>query len=122
MRVVRKILPLLSYLSLALIFAILVNGLLFFHSHELENGRIITHAHPVLTQEQEEKANHGHTEMELIILDLIAHAEYFAYNYTIEVPGLIPLGKWTETIFISNEFFIEFSTGFDLRGPPVSIA
>lgn len=122
MRFVRKILPLLSHLSLALIFAILVNDSLFFHSHELANGTIITHAHPVLTQEQGEKENHGHSELELIILDLITHAEFFSFNYTIEIPRMVQLGNWTETIFIANEFFNEFSTGFDLRGPPNSIA
>lgn len=101
---------------------ILANGVLFFHSHELENGRIITHAHPILTQEQHEKTDHGHTEMELIILDLIAHAEYFNYDTTIEVPESIELKKGTDIIFIFQEFFTEVSTGFDLRGPPISIA
>ena len=101
---------------------ILANGVLFFHSHELENGRIITHAHPILSQEQEEQPDHGHTEMELIILDLIAHADYFVYDLTVEIPELIKLEKGTDTFFISQEFFTQVSTGFDLRGPPISIA
>ncbi|MFD2203892.1 hypothetical protein [Shivajiella indica] len=115
-------LPILSHFCLALMLTILANGVLFFHSHELENGRIITHAHPILTQDLQESSDHGHTEMELIILDLIAHAEYFVYDTTIEIPELIESVNGTESIFISQEFFSEVSIGFDLRGPPASVA
>jgi hypothetical protein len=120
--IIRKILPLLSHLSLALMLTILANGVLFFHSHELENGRIITHAHPILTQEQQEKPDHGHTEMELIILDLISHAEYFVYDFSIIIPEMIESEKGIDIFFISQEFFTEVSTGFNLRGPPITIA
>ncbi len=114
----RKILPLISHLSLALMLTILANGVLFFHSHELENGRIITHAHPILTEEQDLSADHGHTEMELIILDLLAHAEYFIYDFDLKMPDLFILEQNIESGFISHKFFQESETGFDLRGPP----
>lgn len=114
----RKILPLISHLSLALMLTILANGVLFFHSHELENGRIITHAHPILTLDQEDKSSHGHTEKELIILDLLAHAEYFICDFDLSLPELLFLEQNIESGFISHEFFLEYETGFDLRGPP----
>lgn len=107
-----------SHFSLALMLTILANGVLFFHSHELENGRIITHAHPILSQEQEEQPDHGHTEMELIILDLIAHAEYFVYTVDIDVPELTEVEKSVQLPLLSPEFFQEVANGFDLRGPP----
>lgn len=107
-----------SHFSLALMLTILANGVLFFHSHELENGRIITHAHPILTEEQEEQPDHGHTEMELIILDLIAHADYFVYSIEIDVPELPEMGKSVQLPLVSLELFQEVSNGFDLRGPP----
>ncbi|WP_130277520.1 hypothetical protein [Cecembia calidifontis] len=97
---------------------ILANGVLFFHSHELENGKIITHAHPILTQEQKNLPDHGHSEMELIILDLIAHADYFVYNFSIEIPEFSGVELNINPTFIAQEFSQEVVLGFDLRGPP----
>ncbi|WP_373495657.1 hypothetical protein [Aquiflexum sp.] len=114
----RKILPLFSHLSLALMLSILTNGVLFFHTHELENGKIITHAHPILTEEQEEMPDHGHTEMELIILDLIAHADYFVYQLNLEIPENEAVDQSFNPGFISHEFLTSIQIGFDLRGPP----
>lgn len=98
--------------------SILANGVLFFHSHELENGKIITHAHPILTLEQQETEDHGHSEMELIILDLIAHAEYFVYDFTVQVPEISVQDLGTNTTSFHQEFYQQVSLGFDLRGPP----
>lgn len=117
----RKILPLFSHLSLALMLSILTNGVLFFHTHELENGKIITHAHPILTEEQEELPDHGHTEMELIILDLIAHADYFVYHFELELPDSEIIDQSFVSRFISHEFLTEIHIGFDHRGPPVIV-
>ncbi len=99
--------------------SILTNGVLFFHTHELENGKIITHAHPILTEEQEELPDHGHTEMELIILDLIAHADYFVYHFDLEIPANEAINQNFISGFISHEFFTTILIGFDHRGPPV---
>ncbi|PSL04461.1 hypothetical protein [Cecembia rubra] len=107
-----------SHFSLALMLTILANGVLFFHAHELENGRIITHAHPILTEEQEDQPDHGHSEMELIILDLIAHADYFIYSISIEIPDFSRVEVNKNSGFVAQEFSQEVSLGFDLRGPP----
>lgn len=99
--------------------SILANGVLFFHSHELENGKIITHAHPILLEvESDDPADHGHTEMELIILDLIAHGEYFAFHFEVAIPDAPELNSSVASTFLSHEFFQPISLGFDLRGPP----
>lgn len=98
--------------------SVLTNGVLFFHTHELENGRIITHAHPILTEEQEELPDHGHTEMELIILDLIAHADYFVYQFDLEIPANESINQSFISGFVSHEFLTSIQIGFDHRGPP----
>ncbi|MGY6543407.1 hypothetical protein [Arthrospiribacter ruber] len=99
--------------------SILANGVLFFHSHELENGKIITHAHPVLASiESEDPTDHGHTEMELIILDLIAHGEYFAYHFEVAIPNAPESPGEIYSSFFTHEFFQLISLGFDHRGPP----
>lgn len=118
MRFFRNILSLLSHFSLALMLTILANGVLFFHAHELENGKIITHAHPILSQEQGNNPDHGHSEMELIILDLIAHADYFFYNFSIEIPEFSIIEFSINASFVAQEFSQEVVLGFDHRGPP----
>jgi hypothetical protein len=97
--------------------SILANGVLFFHSHEF-NGKIITHAHPILTLEQESLPDHGHTEQELIILDLLAHADYIVYQFEIPIPDLVEFDQIFQSFFTSVEFFSQVQLGFDHRGPP----
>ncbi len=99
--------------------SILANGVLFFHSHELANGKIITHAHPILTEEQETFPDHGHTEQELIILDLIAHADYIVFQFEVPSPELVVFHQSFESSFTALEFFNKVQIGFDHRGPPV---
>jgi hypothetical protein len=97
--------------------SVLTNGVLFFHSHEL-NGKIITHAHPILSIEQESQPDHGHTEEELIILDLLAHADYIVYQFEVPIPELVTYDQNFESSFTSKEFFTQVQIGFDHRGPP----
>jgi len=114
----RKILPLISHFCLALLFSVLANGVFFFHSHQLENGRIITHAHPLLTDEHQELPDHGHSESELIILDFIAHADYLIHYYSVEVPEEFSFDTESEETYFFQGYYIPLSLGFDHRGPP----
>lgn len=120
MQTFRKILPLFSQFALALMLSILANGVLFFHTHELECGRIITHAHPLITEEQQELPDHGHSEMELIILDLISNANFFLYDYQVVLPETATLEQFLGSSFVSEAVHYHFPVGFDHRGPPIS--
>lgn len=118
---IRQILPAFSHFCLVLMLSVLANGVLFFHSHELANGKIITHAHPILTAEQESLPDHGHTETELITLDLIAHADYYFLAFEVPIPGAVALPELFETVRYSEEIYFGHSIGFDHRGPPSGI-
>lgn len=98
--------------------SVLANGVLFFHSHELANGKIITHAHPILTEEQETLPDHGHTETELITLDLIAHADYYFVAFDIPVPQAEKQLAETQEGVYSEEIIFQTPIGFEHRGPP----
>ncbi|MCH7397918.1 hypothetical protein MM236_07955 [Belliella sp. DSM 107340] len=115
----RKILPQFSHFCLALLLSVLANGVFFFHSHELDNGRIITHAHPLLTEEQQELPDHGHTEEELLYLDLIAHAEYFLFDFQIDFQEVLALNTTADTFVVSINSYIDTDFGFEHRGPPI---
>ena len=100
---------------------ILANGVLFFHSHELDNGRIITHAHPILCSDLGDIDAHGHSEKELFFLDLLAHADYFVCDFSIAIPE-IPVQEVDQVSAIySHDFRLEVAVGFDLRGPPIYV-
>lgn len=114
----RNILPLFSHFCLALLLSVLANGVFFFHSHELDNGRIITHAHPLLTEEQQELPDHGHTEEELIYLDLISHAEYFIFDFEFDFQDLGVSKISADTFVKATDSFVEIEFGFEHRGPP----
>lgn len=98
--------------------SVLANGVLFFHSHELANGKIITHAHPILSQEQESMPDHGHTEMELITLDLISHADYYFVAFEVPIPEAEELPQFFQEADFAEEIYTRPSIGFDHRGPP----
>ncbi len=118
---IRKILPLFSYFCLTLILSVIANGVLFFHAHELDNGKIITHAHPILTEEHENLPDHGHTESELIILDLVAHADYFIFEYQIPVPEELTIKLFNFGASVYQTIFAHHLIGFEHRGPPMLV-
>lgn len=110
----RNILPLFSHFCLALLLSVLANGVFFFHSHELDNGRIITHAHPLLTEDQE----HGHTEEELIYLDLISDTEYLVFDFHFNFQALDLIKLPLDTFVKATDSLSEMEFGFEHRGPP----
>jgi hypothetical protein len=110
----RNILPLFSHFCLALLLSVLANGVFFFHSHELDNGRIITHAHPLLTEDQE----HGHTEEELIYLDLISDTEYLVFDFHFDFQAADISRTSADTFIKAKDSFQSIEFGFEHRGPP----
>ena len=119
MSLLRKILPAFSRFCLALMLSILGNGVLFFHSHELANGKIVTHAHPILTEEQESLPDHGHNERELITLDLITDAEYDFFALEIPVPYMAIFRAVPASRYFTPSTALQVKVGFEHRGPPV---
>lgn len=116
MDLIRKILPSVSHAFLALILLMLANNIFFYHEHSLDNGETIRHAHPFLSEEDEQQRDH--TESELILLDLVTHAQYFLpdrVNLVERVPE-IHLSEKIEFVALSPDF--ECSTVVSLRGPP----
>lgn len=118
MSFLRRILPAFSHFCLVLMLSVLANGVLFFHSHELANGKFITHAHPILTEEQESLPDHGHSETELITLDLISDGEYDFFVLEIPVPWINTLPSVPASIYHNPSITLQVNVGFEHRGPP----
>ncbi|SEJ32549.1 hypothetical protein SAMN05192553_103261 [Cyclobacterium xiamenense] len=93
-----------------------VNNVIFYHEHVLESGEIIRHAHPFLSEEDEQ--NREHSENEILLLDMLTHVQFFlpdrlgfVYEAThvYDVPRpLLPL----------EHPGVQFRETLSLRGPP----
>ena len=101
---------------------LLANGVVFRHSHKLNGGRIISHAHPYERSNDSPFQNHHHSEGELWLLDLVSNGIYVGGEcVTAKADGFIgypvtPSEKRPEVYY--HTFF---TSAVSLRGPPVSI-
>ena len=70
--------------TLIAVFAILVNNVVFIHTHILPDGRVIEHAHPFNSTDRnsDSQPNHHHTSQEFLLLSFIYH--FFSSVYTLK--------------------------------------
>jgi hypothetical protein len=97
---------------------LLCNGIFNRHYHVNEEGKTITHAHPVSQSDED----HQHSEEELIFLDLISNP-HFQNNYSpVELPTI---SVSENTPFLREDYSIIFEhlvLGAEhLRGPPALV-
>lgn len=71
MRVISRINSIFAIIALLSVLVLIANNILFVHSHHLENGQTIIHAHPYnLFAEGDSKPKHEHSKNELILINL----------------------------------------------------
>jgi len=109
-------LPVAIHGFLSLMFLMLANSMFFYHEHNLESGETIRHAHPFLSEEEEQ--NRDHTENEILWLDMITHVQY----YLPDLFGFVSIstaevGTARAVLFIGDPD-VEFFDVLTLRGPP----
>ncbi|OYT15398.1 MAG: hypothetical protein B7C24_13235 [Bacteroidetes bacterium 4572_77] len=93
---------------------IFFNNVFFIHTHVLQDGRIIAHAHPY--SKSEDGKRHDHARDELFQIDSITHSIYIFT--AVEQIDLIEIFLYTfETSIPIYENFQRFSH-FSIRGPP----
>lgn len=107
---------------LGLHIAVLVNGIVFRHSHRLSDGTIICHAHPYKSSSGNQFPNHAHSRDELIWLDSFANALYATsdlviWSALIAVVLLLVAGGVAITPFL----FVVTRVTLRYRGPPVRL-
>lgn len=116
MKRIRKILPFISHVFLGVILLMLANSIFFYHEHDLDSGETIRHAHPYLSEEDEQ--NRDHSENELILLDLVSHAQYFLPDrMDLKELELLKIGEYIPEY--SNDLeWSDYQSITTLRGPP----
>lgn len=116
MLLVRKILPTLSRALLGLIILMLANNIFFYHEHDLATGETVRHAHPFLSEEEEQQRDHS--ENELILLDLITHAHYFLPERVDFIEEVCISFSVSSIFYLVDCPSIARSQILSLRGPP----
>lgn len=87
-----------AYLSIGLIFMLLANHAINTHMHVLENGFVITHAHPYdKASDNELPKKHKHTQEELLFFSALSL--FFA--------ALLLIIAWKVREFISHSFIFQ---------------
>ncbi|MFO7824708.1 MAG: hypothetical protein R6V72_12280 [Cyclobacterium sp.] len=116
MKFFRKILPAVSFGMLVLVSMMLLNSVVFYHEHDLETGETIRHAHPFLSEEEEQ--NREHSENELILLDMLTHAQFFLPEIWGFIANVNVIYEVPSRIILSESPGLQIREKLSLRGPP----
>lgn len=111
--------PLVSYGLLVLVILMQVNSVVFYHEHDLESGETIRHAHPFLSEEEEQ--NRDHSENEILLLDMVTHVHYFLPGVLGFVSGIQEVYEVPRPFLLTESPGIQFREILSLRGPPAIV-
>ncbi len=102
--------------------AVLINGVVFRHTHRLADGTVICHAHPFKSLPGTQFPSHSHSRDELIWLDafanaLYAHADSVVWIALVAVVLVVAVGGTAavKAPFIATRIAVRH------RGPPVHL-
>lgn len=95
----------------------IVNRALFQHTHQIEDGRVISHAHPYDKSEDSTPfKNHIHTNAELLFLDQVD----ILFAFIVVLLALVTLLKAVDFVYVTRRYS-QLSLNFKLgRAPPVA--
>ncbi len=109
-------------LILTVLACLLLNSIVYQHAHKLDDGQVITHAHPYQSNPESESPfeKHSHSEGEFWLLDLIYHAVYEeGANITPLKPLLPEHNKEFKCARVAQCTSPPLSYVLSFRGPPV---
>lgn len=106
----------LSFLSIGLIMMLFANYAYFKHTHVLDNGNIITHAHPYTSNSSDaSEPKHDHTKGELIFLSglsLLLQTYVFSATFHLDTTDILRNEQEVRT------HIPRFISSFKGRAPP----
>jgi hypothetical protein len=94
-----------------------VNSVIFYHEHVLDSGETIRHAHPFLSEEDEQ--NREHSENEILLLDMVTHVQYFLPDRLDFVYEAGQVSRVARPLLSLERPGVQFRETLSLRGPPV---
>ncbi|KAB7731828.1 hypothetical protein F5984_06285 [Rudanella paleaurantiibacter] len=109
-------------LLLGLHLLMLINGVVFQHSHRLADGTVVSHAHPYIPVGDDPYQPNNHTQQEIIWLDSLSHLLYTDWQpslFVLLLPVVLSLLS-VPPLFRASVFKPATLAVFLLRGPPVA--
>ena len=112
----------LGWLSIIIVGLITFNNSFFIHVHTLENGTVVSHAHPFnkFSDSNNESSQHRHSRNEIEIYQILNSATFFAFALLFEL--ILVLWIWLKReLFLIEIFFLRFLSNQKIRPPPPAI-
>jgi hypothetical protein len=96
---------------------VIANRIVFTHSHILDNGKVISHAHPYnKTNDSEPFKSHHHTQAELFFFP---HIEiYFSFVF-LSLNLFYPLPRENHFVYSEKKATLDVITSQKCRAPPL---
>lgn len=122
MRINYRIKKIFAYISLFSIVVLIINNAVFTHFHILENGTIISHAHPFdkFAENSNKKPQHTHSEKEYVFYKILSSVlNYILIVFALSLFAFIYFFKerlYSLSFSLSIQSTIE---AFKARPPPV---
>jgi|AntAceMinimDraft_14_1070370.scaffolds.fasta_scaffold29952_2 hypothetical protein len=100
---------------------ILINNVVFIHIHKLEDGKVISHAHPFNKSEKTSsgEAKHQHTDNEIQIYQILNYVLLVLILFSTTAIIYRKINKIKHLFFEYYNVFLNFET-FLIRPPPVN--
>ncbi len=110
----------LAYLSILLMGIMIANQAIYFHSHVLIDGQIISHAHPFNKTEKSKENPTGHTHTNIEILVLAQLTIFFLLTITAFLV-LLKVVQFLNRIEKTNFYAFKELWLSPLRAPPLNL-
>ncbi|MDD4149679.1 MAG: hypothetical protein PHE33_06590 [Bacteroidales bacterium] len=119
-KIIRIIMVWLTLVSLSLL---IINNGVFLHTHKLDDGRIISHAHPFKTADKTSsgEAQHHHSLNEILIYQILDSITMLLIVFAI-IEALIPVTQRLVRFYFYRPYKKDVINGYSIRPPPFSLA
>ncbi len=106
-----------SYLLIVMMGIFIANNILFMHTHKMDDGRIVVHAHPYdKSDDSQPYKSHQHTTKELLFLDNVKL--FFVFIFLLFILLYLVKKSRSSSLFITS-FTQPYKFLFTSRAPPI---
>ncbi|MDD2634724.1 MAG: hypothetical protein PHW82_04425 [Bacteroidales bacterium] len=111
------------WLSLVSLSLLLINNSVFLHTHKLDDGRIISHAHPFKTADKTSsgEARHQHSLNEILIYQILDSVAMLLIVFAV-VEALIPVIIHLFGFYFYKACKKDVIDGYSIRPPPFCLS
>jgi hypothetical protein len=111
-----------AYGFLVLFALMMLNGIVFTHSHKLANGTVITHAHPYKPVGNSPYQPNNHSTNELVLLDGIFNTVFTSLTLAVVLGLVLRSGQLLpvyQSYHQATDWLFSTPDFYSRRGPPV---